>query len=303
MSVKALVDEILKDAWKWDRKYLEVTVHAIRRFNTEGDAEDLIDEFLAQSTAGQFNLANPYSKGLFLAELLPTLITQVTGRFNDPSQSVGMSCALATFLRPEWNCAEGSVDFDIAAAKKVIRNALTGFDFIARFEPVTYQNEFHGLGGRRAPLVCFHCHCIIWTTASYSKLERLRKTLKHRFGGKLERGDGPHFARLETARDVAKSAGYMSKMPALGKRTGNRVGERRQSSRKISYRSYFATFNELRKHDMYTFWLSGGDGAKLLRDARRRLVVDYDEFGPRQRDQRKTRGVESKRRGKRKYNP
>ncbi|MGE0280533.1 MAG: hypothetical protein AB7P20_07970 [Rhizobiaceae bacterium] len=284
MTIKELVDRILKDARKWDRRYLDVTLHAIRNFESEGDAEDLIERFLSEGSAVDFNLANPRAKDLFLAELLPNLLRHVAMDANDPSEGIRVSCAFATFLRPEWNCAEGHIDFDIGKAKKVIRNALSGFDFVGRFEPVTYQNEFHGRGEKRGPLVCFHCHCIVWTSASYSKLERLRRSLKHRFGGGLDDDEGPDLRRLQTLEDVGNTAKYMSKLPALGKRTEDRNGGGvRQKSRKISYRSYYATFNELRKHDMYTFWLSGGDGAKLLRDARRRLAVEYDEYGPRRR--------------------
>lgn len=272
MSMKALINDILKDARKWDRRYLGVTLHAIRRFQTEGDAEQLIDWFLSEQAAGDFNLANPYSKDLLLAELLPSLLGHVAQGSDDPEGAIGMACALATFLRPGWECAEGHIDFDLGKAKKAIRNALAGFDFIGRFEPVTYQNEFYGNGRSRGPLVCFHCHCLVWTTASYSKLERLRRSLRHRFGGNVDDSEGVNFSRLKSAKDVGKGAAYLSKMPALGKRTEDRgAGRSVQRSRMISYRSYNAMFNELRKHDMYTFWLSGGDGSKFLRDARKRL--------------------------------
>ena len=272
MSIKKLINEVLQEARVWDKKYLNLTLHAIRNFQSEQDAEELIEWFLSRESVSHFNSANPHSKDMFLAELLPKLLQHISGDSDDPDQKFVMSCAMGTFLRPEWDFPEGHIDFDIGKAKKIVRNALSGFNHISRFEPVTYQNEFCTKGNVRAPLVCFHCHSLMWTTASYSQLERLRSSLKYRFRSDRSRDDGPHFSRLQDPRSVATELAYISKMPTLGKRMVERGGlPPLQKSRTISYRSYNHMFNELRKHDMYTLWLSGGDGAKLLREARSRL--------------------------------
>ncbi|MEW6450055.1 MAG: hypothetical protein AB1490_05365 [Pseudomonadota bacterium] len=275
MSLNKLIQKILKEADAWDKKYLDVTVHAIRRFESEESAQELIYRFLNEECRGTFNLANPSSKRLLLRELLPALLSHLVD--DTKAESLRVTCAMATFLHDDWNFPEGGIEFDIGKAKKLIRNALAGFDFIARFEAVTYQNEYWQRGALKGPLVCFHCHCIIWTSASYSKLERLRKSLKHRFPRPLSREDGPHFARIKSPEGLGIILGYISKMPARGKRTDTTLKEYKvQRSRVISKRSYYELFKELRKHDMYTFWLSGGEGAKILRETRSRLRARAD---------------------------
>lgn len=270
MGLDSLVSEILEYAEDWDNRYLDLNVRAIHKSLPREDAEELIEEFLSKKSQFSFNSANPFSKKLLLSELLPKLLISLAEGDVSPDGELKYSCALVTFLRDEWNFPEGAIRFDPAKAKKIVRNALAGFDFIGRFEAVTYQNEFIDIGGESKPRVCFHCHCIIWTASAYSKLERLRKSLRHRFGGGSRQG--AHFKKVDTPRGLAKSFRYISKVPTLGKRLIKTAdGAFRQKSRVINLRSYFAMFSEMRKSDMYTFWLSGGEGARMLREARLRL--------------------------------
>ena len=80
------------------------------------------------------------------------------------------------------------------------------------------------------------------------------------------------FDALKKAEDVCKAVRYQAKMPALGYRT-DRVGwgKKRQRSAKLSYRSRYLLFQALQQYDLLDFWLAGGEGAKILHEARTKL--------------------------------
>lgn len=63
------IDELIKEADKWDRRYLDVTIHALERY--DGDrCNELVREFLSRRNRGAFHATNPHSKRLWLPELM-----------------------------------------------------------------------------------------------------------------------------------------------------------------------------------------------------------------------------------------
>lgn len=272
MVSSKMIDRVLKYAGEWDEEYLNLTVHAIQTYETPKAAWRLIDEFLSKGTRGDFNFANPYSKKLLLAQLLPGLLNLLVDDA-DPD-GIKVSCALVTFLKTGWNWPEGHIQFDIAKAKAQVRTSLAGWNYIGKFEAVTYQNELCTRNGKSGPLVSFHFHCIVWVDGAYSRLERLRKSLEYRFTSRMK-SRVPQFAQIDTLEDAAQVLAYISKLPSRGKRVLNKGnGGIDEQTRKISYRSYHQMFLDMSKRGLYSMWLSGGLGARVLADARRKAAKE-----------------------------
>jgi hypothetical protein len=120
-------------------------------------------------------------------------------------------------------------------------------------------------------LVSFHCHAVVWAT-HYSQLSRCRKRIKPRFSPILGNKSGVRFDALKKAEDVCKAVRYQAKMPALGYRTvAQGWGKKTQTSAKLSYLSRYRLFTALQQYDLLDFWLAGGEGATILRQARTKL--------------------------------
>jgi hypothetical protein len=89
------------------------------------------------------------------------------------------------------------------------------------------------------------------------------------------------------AEDVCKALRYQAKMPAFGYCTvlvG--WGKKTQRSAKFSYLSHYRLFSALQQYDLLDFWLAGGEGAQIIREARRKL----DEH----RERKRGRGSETR---------
>jgi hypothetical protein len=132
-------------------------------------------------------------------------------------------------------------------------------------------NEKWEKAGKEGNLVSFHCHTVVWAT-HYSQLSRCRKRIKPRFRPILGNKSGVRFDALKKAEDVCKALRYQAKMPAHGYRTVPRGwGKKTQTSAKLSYLSRYRLFTALQQYDRLDFWLAGGEGATILRQARMNL--------------------------------
>jgi hypothetical protein len=278
------LDEIVAEARKWDDLYLNSTVHAVELYADPRQVKQVIQEFLSRKNEGAFKLTNPFSKRIWLKELLIAFYgsddNPVEDRYFNYGrvplmtglQSGGVVCALVTFTDEAWACPDTAIEFDLKRAKQKVRNALKDLSYIAAFEAAYYVNESWKKNGKRGKLVSFHCHAVVWAT-HWSQLARRRKAIKPRFRPILGLKSGVRFDALRKANDVCKAVRYQAKMPARGYRTvAHDGGKKTQKSANLSYIQRYRLFNALQQHDLLDFWLAGGEGKNILGSARSKLV-------------------------------
>jgi hypothetical protein len=276
--IKKTVDlsELVKVAQEFDDSYLDVTVRAIDLYD-KGDVSDLVSKYLKKSGIAEFAATNIHSKRLFLTALLRSFIrakvkSKRKGRLSlmKAVDDAVVACALVTLTDRGWACADCNIEFDLEKAKRKVRNALRGNDFVGRFEPAIYRNEEWKNGGKAGRLISFHCHAIVWAS-SRPKLDRLRAEIRPRFEPILGNKNGARFDARKTFGDVLETTCYVAKMPYLGTRTvGDAEGRRTQKpTKKISFRSRWHLFNAMKDRTVFEYWLSGGQGVKILRRAKK----------------------------------
>jgi hypothetical protein len=274
------VDETVAGARKWDDLYLQSTIHAVELYERPDEVEQVIQKFLSGRNKEAFKLTNPWSKRIWLRELLIAFYGRdsnyqgrIEGRFPLMAglKEGRVVCALVTFTDESWACPDTAIEFDLARAKQKVRNALNGLSFVAAFEAASYVNEKWQKNGKQGNLISFHCHAVVWAT-HYSQLTRRRKRIKPRFRPILGSKTGVRFDALRKAEDVCKAVRYQAKMPARGYRTVAQAdGKRTQKVVDLSYISRYRLFKALQQYDLLDFWLAGGEGKKIFGAARKKL--------------------------------
>jgi hypothetical protein len=279
------LDDLLAEARKWDDLYLYSTIHAVELYEHPRQVKQAPQDFLSRKSLGDFKATNPFAKRIWLKELLIAFYgheCNSKSRAQDEDEGgrfplmAGLKeglvvCALVTFTDESWACPDSHIEFDLSRAKQKVRNALSGLSFIAAFEAAYYVNEDWEKEGSRGKLVSFHCHAVAWAT-SWAQLARRRTRIKPRFRPILGNKSGVRFDALKKAEDVCKALRYQAKMPALGYRTDLvGWGKKTQRSAKLSYLSRYRLFTALQQYDLLDFWLAGGEGAKILGEARTKL--------------------------------
>ena len=199
-------DAFIQEAEKWDNRYLEGITHAVQIYNHPQDARALIQEFLSRKNSGAFRLTNPFSKQIWLRQLIPGYLSE-NKRREWPCFEKDITCALVTFTHKDWACPDTRIGFDLERAKQKVRNALTLLSFIATFEAAYYTNEEWEKDGERGKLVCFHCHAVLWAT-NCAQLSRLRTRIKPRFKPIFGNKSGIRFDTLKRADDVCRALAY-----------------------------------------------------------------------------------------------
>jgi hypothetical protein len=256
----------------------------VKLYEDPDQVSRVVHESLSHENAGAFKLTNPFSKQIWLRELLIALHESDEDPVEDfdyeriPLMAGLMSgdvgCVLATFTHEGWVCPDSAIEFDLAAAKQKVRKALRGFNFIASFEVAYYVNEKWEKNGNWGNLVSFHCHAVVWTVHP-SRLGRRRKKIKPRFRpiSVLGSKTGVRFDTLKTPDDVWRAVRYHAKMPFYGYRTVSRAGGGKTQRRAfLSYIQRYRLFKALQPYDLLDFWLAGGDGKAIMRSARRKLI-------------------------------
>jgi len=267
------VERFAKEAEKWDNKYLEATINAVELYEDPREVASSIQKFLSPRYRYDFKAVNPYSKRIWMKELLTSFLEFRKGevRWDDKLQEGTIACFLVTFIDAGWCFSVNNIQFDLNVAKQKIRNALTDLSFIACFEAACYKNEHWVTDGVRGKLVCFHCHALVWAT-SRSQLLRRRKQIKPRFAAVLGNKSGVRFDTLNAQEDLCQAIRYQAKMPLLGYRTYvNRRGRKNQVHAKLSLKTRYSLFVALQNYGLLDFWLSGGEGAQIIREARNSL--------------------------------
>jgi hypothetical protein len=290
------VDKVVAGTRKWDDLYLQSTIHAVELYQDPHEVQRVIQKFLSGRTKGAFKLTNPWSKRLWLKELLiafygsdewrkksgapdrdDPFYPYTEGPYRPYPLMAGLKegrvvCALVTFTDESWACPDTAIEFDLARAKQKVRNALNGLSFVAAFEAAYYTNEKWKKNGNDGNLVHFHCHAVVWAT-HYSQLTRRRKRIKPRFRPILGSKTGVRFDRLRKADDVCKAVCYQAKMPARGYRTVTKAnGKKTQKVADLSYKQRYRLFTALQQYDLLDFWLAGGEGKTIFGAARKKLA-------------------------------
>jgi hypothetical protein len=275
------VDEIVAGARKWDDLYFQSTIHAVELYEDPYEVKQVIQEFLSGRNKGGFKLTNPWSKRIWLRELLIAFYgrdSNYQGRKEGRLPLMAglkegrVVCALVTFTDERWACPDTAIEFDLERAKQKVRNALTGLSFVAAFEAAHYVNEKWKRNGNEGNLISFHCHAVVWAT-HYSQLTRRRTGIKLRFRPILGLKSGVRFDALRKTKDVCKAVRYQAKMPARGYRTVVKAnGKKTQKVAKLSYISHYRLFKALQQYDLLDFWLTGGEGKTIFGAARKKLA-------------------------------
>jgi hypothetical protein len=287
------IDKVVAGTRKWDDLYLQSTIHAVELYQDPREVQRVIQKFLSGRNKGAFKLTNPWSKRLWLKELLIAFYGRDEWRKksgapdrDDPFYPymegpyplmAGLKegrvvCALVTFTDKSWACPDKAIEFDLARAKQKVRNALTGLSFIAAFEAAYYTNEKWKKNGNKGNLVHFHCHAVVWAT-HYSQLTRRRKRIKPRFRPILGSKTGVRFDRLKKSDDVCKAVCYQAKMPARGYRTVTKAnGKKTQKVADLSFKQRYRLFTALQQYDLLDFWLAGGEGKTIFRTTCKKLA-------------------------------
>ena len=147
------IDEFVAEANKWDDVYLHSTIHAVELYHRQSQVREIILKFLSRKNRAAFKLTNPFSKRIWLRELLSAFLsdpkrpeTQHEKEYGRVGMMTGLkrglvACALVTFTDENWACPDTAIEFDLNRAKQKVRNALNGLSFVAAFEAAHYVNE------------------------------------------------------------------------------------------------------------------------------------------------------------------
>jgi hypothetical protein len=273
-ATPSFIGKIRRAAHEWDNKFLRASLHSVRLYEDPTLVEEVIEEFLSKETRGAFKATNPFSKRIWMKELIDHFIRYGHGSYElgwDHELSEGrIACVMATFTHEDWVCADTNIKFDLDSAKQKIRNALQGLSYIACFEAVGYVNEHWTTGGVRGRLVSFHCHVLLWAT-SRNQLNSRRKRIKKRFMPVLGSRTGVRYDSLKhnSERDMCRILAYQAKLPFLGKRTVlNASGRPNQVDVELPRETHFRLITAMQKYDLLDLWFAGGEGSTILDEAR-----------------------------------
>lgn len=282
-EVPIKVEGILGDMIEWNGKYLDVVIHAIERYEDEECARKTIRKFLSTNTSQNFRSTNPASRVVWMQTLLETFLaghSTVGGSLNKKPWSIALEsgeiiCAWMTFTNLHWSTAHTNIQFDLERAKQKIRNCLGGLNFLASFEAAVINNEYMETGGTRGKVVSFHCHAIVWAT-NMSQLKRRREKVVGRFKPLFGARSSIRIDRLKKEADLHRTLRYQGKMPVLGYRTiPSKRGGKNFAPAKLSGRTHYRLFEAFKHVGLFDLWLGGGEGAKILSEAKQKLDLHY----------------------------
>jgi hypothetical protein len=263
------LEQFLKPAEKWDRKYLRAATEAIAALSpSEEIAERRIGKYLSEDRTEEFNLANPHSRALFRRHLL-----WAASEWEDEPYKPGRVVMMATFVDKKWAFPDHKIKFDFKAAKQKVRNAFEGFDFIGAFEPAVYPNVKRETKSGTASLVSFHAHVIVWSS-SESKLRRHKLKIAKRFTPLAgdEKLSFPRLDKLKTTADFRTTLRYASKMPAEGYERIEESDEISQRHANLENVHYYRLAGFLHHHTIFEAWFAGGEGRQILKSAKSQSI-------------------------------
>jgi hypothetical protein len=69
------IDEFVSEANRWDDLYLNSTIHAVELYHRQSQVREIILKFLSRKNRKAFKLTNPFSKRIWLRELLSAFLS------------------------------------------------------------------------------------------------------------------------------------------------------------------------------------------------------------------------------------
>lgn len=272
------LERFLKASENWDAKYRKAVIAAIRQYQPDR-AEDIMARYLSRGRCAEFNWVNIYSRRIFRKELLQVVLDRAQKLFRP-----GIVVMLASITDFDWACCDRNIQFDFRSTKQKIRNAFTGMNFIGVIEPAYYPRVPWMRDDQIGCLISFHAHLVVWDTSA-SKLRRHQREIRSRFTP-VDPDDRstPTLNLLKGLTDLMTVVRYSTKMPFEGydkKRGGAKdvgadsmdpdrsSGSVTQTHTDLQPIHHYRLFRFMRKHRLFDAWLGGGDGGKLLRDARK----------------------------------
>jgi hypothetical protein len=262
------LNRFLRFADKKDLEYLVALKAAIYEREGHKRGTETIQKYLSRERLGDFNLVNPYARKAFRRRLLLEV-----GDLENPTLSDAGVVMLATFADREWACSDRAYKCDFGKAKRKIRNAFAGMDYIAVLEAAVYPDSKWKTKGAAGCLVSFHCNAVVWST-SESKLRRHRKAIATRFEPVFE-GETttyPVLNDLKTIVDLLRVLRYVTKMPLDGYRKKRKDGKVSQEHAQLEAGHHYRLFKFLRDRSLFDAWFAGGDGAAILKQVRRQIT-------------------------------
>jgi hypothetical protein len=255
---------LLRYASKKDSEYLSKMQAALEKH--DDFAALSIPVYLGESEWRELNLVNPYARRVFRKILLNEV-----GDLEQSSNIQRGVVTLLTFADADWTCGDRNYSFDFDAAKRKIRNALKGMDYIATIEIGIYPGiSFDPRKKAQGCLVSFHAHAVVWAS-SRSKLERHKKTISDRFTPvhKQDTKTYPIINNLKVLKDVLKVLRYLTKMPSDGYQLKEGKAGHLQEHAPLNAGHLYRLFEFLKDYSIYDVWIAGGRGAEIMRDVRR----------------------------------
>ena len=272
------LDIFLKLSDKWDREYLKAVTSAIRQYQPE-KAEEMIQRYLREERQADLNLTNTYARRIFRGALLTVARGLETSLFRK-----GVIVMWASIAPRDWACSDRNIDFNYDLAKRKIRNAFAGKDFVGVIEPGYYPHERWKSGDKIGSLISFHAHILVWDT-SRSKLQRHQQDIGLRFWPVRE-GDRKtgRLYHVKALADLWRILRYSTKMPFQGYDREVREDDSIvQSHLELAPVHHYRLFRFSRNHTVWDAWLAGGEGARVLRDVRkavRTILLGIEVFRP-----------------------
>ncbi len=272
------LDIFLKPSNKWDGEYLKAVTSALRQYQPE-NAEKIIQRYLSEQCQAELNLTNTYARRIFRAALL-TVARDVERHLFGKDVTV----MWASIASRDWACCDRNIDFSYERAKRKLRNAFAGKNFIGVIEPGYYPDERWKSGDKVGSLISFHAHIVVWDT-SRSKLQRHQRDIGLRFWP-VQEGDRKtgRLCHVKTLADLWGILRYSTKMPFQGyDRQVNEDGSIVQKPSELALIHHYRLFRFSCMHTVWDAWLAGGEGAQVLRDVRkevRTILLGIELFRP-----------------------
>lgn len=275
LEMESIYKECVNNIDFFNKQYHAATLRSLEKYS-EHNTLLHCQRHMSRRSARNFSAVNPHANSLWTIAVVRSFIDTLSNAlpFNErsPLQPLPISCPLVTFTHQPWHFPDTCINFDLGKAKRMLRNALAGTNFIARFEPAVYRNENCIHHGHVGNLVSFHAHALCWGGGRAALIRRL-SAKRERFRPSLGSESGLRIDQCKTWEDAARALAYIGKMPELGYRTVKRNGKITQQPARMTLRSRYNLFEFMKQTDLRCYWLAGGQGTLALKGARTRLDI------------------------------
>jgi hypothetical protein len=191
---------------------------------------------------------------------------------------VDVRCARSSTHR----LAEKDLDF----IKNRLRSGLRGYSYLGMVEPAYYVNLQHGVRYEGKRCMFWHLHALVWGVPLKDLRKRLRKLVKEgRYLAIADGLDATHIRKIKQGR-LARHVAYLVKSPCRTYRVSVRdrmddAGQPvvdaegvvpqqfKQGKSRLRHGDRIVLFHAMKHLYLDRLAAAGGEGARLLRDAKR----------------------------------